>query len=975
MKRCMRLIAWLFVLLIIPAGLLAAALGTPAQYDETFLGALRDKCALLARDGECPRIIIAGGSGAAFGQDSELLESFVPGYDVVNFGMYAGLGTAVMLDLAWPDLREGDILIFSPEQSAQTLSLYFNAKSMWQAADGAFSLLPRLRGADLSAMAGALADFATDKLHCLRSGKPVPEGVYSRAALNAWGDVAVARDVNIMPGSFDPDMPVTFELSLLNADFTAFLRDYADRCEQRGVTCLYRFCPMNAAAVPAGEIERLAAFAGHLASETGWPILGNPVDSVMEAGWFYDTNFHLNTAGATVNTLRLGEALCDFLGLPTPEAAMPAMPSAAGAALLSGDNSDAACFLFEQAGDALRLTGLTDEGCTREMLTLPTAIGGVPVVSLAPSVFAGNECLREITIQSNIARLEDGSFAGCTNLTRINVLHESPADCPVSGGLLDGTDALVYVPRQHLSAWMTNYFWAVHADRLRGTEVSTAAPDPQPTAQPAPAQTIRYEGNGGLTSDGSRSIDLPADSAHLRVNTAQGTRYFTREGHVLTGWNTTPDGSGISVSLGSRIGRTEGLTLYAQWAECAPEKDFSFEIVRNEAHITAYLGDSALVVIPRSLGGAKVTHIRTGAFANARIDSIILPDTLFSVERGAFTGSTLREITLFDNLYYIYDASFEDCENLTMLRINAATHPVYSGTYFDTFSDKYDRLLSLRNARKIVLFSGSSGRYGYDSPAIHSAFPAYEVVNMGVYAYTNAMPQYDLIAELMQEGDILLSAPEFDTTDDQFCETNRLDPHFFAMMESNYDALALLDLRRYSAVFDSLGKYLTTRSVMGSRSYAVSANGFDDDGNHYPFDTYNAEGDLILPRDGSVEDVLLQSYRADYTVEAFPAALIDRLNSAYQPFLAKGVQVCFSYTPRNWSSLTAESTPEARAALHAHLQTHLCVPVISSIEDYLYPATEFYLIDSHLSTHGVQLRTEQIIRDLQAWMSGAALSE
>ena len=105
-----------------------------------------------------------------------------------------------------------------------------------------------------------------------------------------------------------------------------------------------------------------------------------------------------------------------------------------------------------------------------------------------------------------------------------------------------------------------------------------------------------------------------------------------------------------------------------------------------------------------------------------------------------------------------------------------------------------------------------------------------------------------------------------------------------------------------------------------------------------------------------------------------PAALIDRLNSAYQPFLAKGVRVCFSYTPRNWSSLTAESTPEARAALHAHLQTHLCVPVISGIEDYLYPATLFYLIDSHLSTEGVQLRTAQIIRDLQAQVARDGLS-
>jgi len=57
------------------------------------------------------------------------------------------------------------------------------------------------------------------------------------------------------------------------------------------------------------------------------------------------------------------------------------------------------------------------------------------------------------------------------------------------------------------------------------------------------------------------------------------------------------------------------------------------------------------------------------------------------------------------------------------------------------------------------------------------------------------------------------------------------------------------------------------------------------------------------------------------------------------------------------------------------LMEHLCVPVISGIEDYLYPATEFYLIDSHLSTRGVQLRTAQIIRDLQERLDCEALSE
>ena len=86
----------------------------------------------------------------------------------------------------------------------------------------------------------------------------------------------------------------------------------------------------------------------------------------------------------------------------------------------------------------------------------------------------------------------------------------------------------------------------------------------------------------------------------------------------------------------------------------------------------------------------------------------------------------------------------------------------------------------------------------------------------------------------------------------------------------------------------------------------------------------------------------------------------------YQKFLDRGVTVYFSYTPRNRSSLTERSTPEAIAALHRHLCETVCVPVISNIEDSLFSGVYFWLIDSHLSTEGVMLRTERIIRDLEA---------
>ncbi len=959
MKRVM----WLLIVLLIPLALLCVPLA-PAQYDETFLGALRDKCDLLDAPGEKPRIVIIGGSGAAFGQDSELLETLLPGYSAVNFGMYAGLGTAVMLDLAEDRLRPGDVVVFTPEQSEQTLSMFFNARSMWQAADGRIDLLTRLRPDDLKKMAGAWGGFAADKLQCMQQGKPALGGVYRRSALNRWGDVAADRPGNTMPGGWDVNMPIRFDSAWLNEDFAAHVRSVAARCREKGVTFLYRVAPVNALAVQGGDI---GAFAAHVENALGCPILGEPQNAVMEPGWFYDTNFHLNTAGARVNTVRLAQELAEHLHLPpVGEVALPEIPAMQQTALVDGDSSDAALFLWEAQNGAIRLTALSGEGKARECITVPVSIEGMPVTSFAAEVFAGNEVIREIIVQGSVARLEDGAFSGCRALERICLTHAVPADCPVGGGLLDGTDALVYVPADSLGAYLTNYFWAVHGERIRAAGERTEKEETVPVQTPGSHQrAIRYEGNGGTRHDGSTTLLLPIDDAHLRMNTAPGTRYFTRDGYLLTGWNTAPDGTGEQIGLGHRTARRETLTLYAQWTKTDDPADYTWREERGEIHITGYHGTADAVTVPSHIGGMPVTRICRGAFADAAITSATLPPTLFAVERGAFDGCKLQALTLYDSLYYIYDESFAACRNLQTLTIHAATPPVWSGTYFDTFPDKMDWLMRIRDERKIVLFSGSSARFGYDCEAIRAAFPAYQAANMGVYAYTNALPQLDLINDLMNEGDILLSAPEFDTVRNQFCLTRNLDEHFFAMVEGDYALVSRLDLRAYRKVFDALGKYLNIRSAMSSGSYAVSPNGYDDDYNAYPFDTYNRYGDLILPRPGSEQDVLLQHGLADYTVAGIPKEVVVCLNEAYVPFLEKGVRVYFSYTPRNWSSLTPESTPEARAQLHEHLKKHLTVPVISEIEDYLYPGTYFYLIDSHLSTEGVQLRTQRIIRDLQ----------
>ena len=459
-------------------------------------------------------------------------------------------------------------------------------------------------------------------------------------------------------------------------------------------------------------------------------------------------------------------------------------------------------------------------------------------------------------------------------------------------------------------------------------------------------------------------IEAPVTASHLRVNTAIQGELFNNPGHTLTGWNTAPDGSGQAVGLGSRT--EPGSRLYAQWAAQNDAAEFTFTVNNGTATVTGWQGSGERLVLPDTLGGAPVVEIAAGTFTNAACREIILPDTLRRIEPGAFTGCAVESLTLFDNLQTVSDYAFEGCTALRTLHINAATAPVYSGSYYATFADKYDRLLSLADTQKLVLFSGSSARFGYDSAALDAALPHYEVVNMGVFAYTNALPQLELIRAQMRPGDLLLLSPEFDAAKRQFCTTNAFDDDFFCMVEENYDLLASLDLRQYSGVFSALGSYLQTRAGMAARSYAVSPAELDEDGNPVDTPSYNAYGDYILYRPDAGEDTPIYGLPVDYTVDAFPQAYyIDPANAEIARFTADGVRVWLTYSPRNSQAVSEASTPEAIAALDAYFRENLNAAILTPLQDSLLPGRYFYGTDNHLSTNGVALRTAQVITALK----------
>ena len=480
---------------------------------------------------------------------------------------------------------------------------------------------------------------------------------------------------------------------------------------------------------------------------------------------------------------------------------------------------------------------------------------------------------------------------------------------------------------------------------------------------------ILYQANGGTRLDGGdarEAVEVPAVNSHLRLNTSIGTDLFRRDGYTLTGWNTRADGSGDAVGLGSRVAWTEGLTLYAQWAQWTPPDAFAWEAEGSGARITGYAGNAEVLVIPGTLGGLPVYTVGADACAGGAYTQLILPPGLRRVEAGAFADSAVRTVLLSDDIESITDYAFTGCGGLQTLHINAVEAPVYSGSYFAAFADKFDRLLSLAGQRKLVLFSGSSARFGYDSAMLDRAFEDYAVVNMGVFAYTSATPQLLLILTCMREGDVLLHSPEFDAAQRQFCTRSDLEDNFFRMMEANYDMVSLLDLRECASAFTGLTAYLWGKAGMEPKSYSLSPSGFDEDGNPVAEPSYNEYGDYCLYRPNSEDGRPVYGLPVDYTVRSFPKAqFLDPLNAMYRRFLDQGVRVYFTYAPRNRLAVSADSTRAARAELDVWLRENLCVPVISNIEDSLVSGVYLYATDNHLSTEGAALRTRQVIQNLK----------
>ncbi len=461
-----KIIIFILAVLILIAPIVTVGIVTmiaPCQYDETFLGELKEKHARLASVDE-EKIVLIGGSNLAFGLDSAKLEEYV-GMPVVNYGLYATIGTKAMLDMSRSYIEKGDIIVICPETNKQTYSLYYNANSMWQALDCDLSMLKDVGFSNFGKLIAAIPDFATEKQKFIKKQeKPTPTGIYAKSSFNEYGDIAVERPYNTMPENYDASMPVYLTTDLLDKEFIDYLNKYASYCGRRGAKVYFGFSPINADSVVSTDGEK-ELFYKTLGEKLKFPIISDINDYILDSGYFYDTNFHLNSVGALQRTSLLADDLLNVLGkandVKTEKYTPPERIDDYTSVQPSCDDN-AKYFVFEEVTGGISIVGLSELGKQQKDLTLPKEYEGKQVVLIGDNAFAGSNVLERVIIgkEAKVKSFTSEALSNCPSLRAIEI-HLEPSSLPINpeAVMKMPKDCRIYIPEEKYGDFATDYFW------------------------------------------------------------------------------------------------------------------------------------------------------------------------------------------------------------------------------------------------------------------------------------------------------------------------------------------------------------------------------------------------------------------------------------------------------------------------------------------------------------------------------------
>ncbi|MDJ0978404.1 MAG: hypothetical protein QNI87_07695 [Erythrobacter sp.] len=274
--------------------------------DGRYLAAAQDKVAMLkASKGEKDRVVLIGGSGAAFSISAETLTHQL-GRPVYNGGLQAGVGLRNLVDLYAPHLDpENDLIVLLPEP--EMLASDARYSQTW--CDVIFlrkalsALLARPR-----CVPNILWRTWQEGQHHM-TGEATIDPVYRRLGFNARGDLTSHLGVE-RPA---PDFSAYDHPDIDPEDLRVITDHVRGALSGQGLELLYVPAAMPAAGCERSP-ERIAAMARELARLTNADApVPDTAPFCLPPPLFFDGAGHLNARGRAIQTDNVARAIARYL--------------------------------------------------------------------------------------------------------------------------------------------------------------------------------------------------------------------------------------------------------------------------------------------------------------------------------------------------------------------------------------------------------------------------------------------------------------------------------------------------------------------------------------------------------------------------------------------------------------------------------------------------------------------------------------
>lgn len=469
---------------------------------------------------------------------------------------------------------------------------------------------------------------------------------------------------------------------------------------------------------------------------------------------------------------------------------------------------------------------------------------------------------------------------------------------------------------------------------------------------------IRYNSNGGrIYNSGDVEVLYAFESPIYKYPSAFGEwchKTFYREGYVPIEYNTKRDGSGEVYSLGSKIlNDDEDIVLYVIWEKETNPNDFEYSIVKddegNDISVTLnkYIGTEENVVIPTMINNLKVETIAEECFLNSSVKKVVITKEVKEVKKGAFKNClNLDTLYLSDSINKIWDESFVNCPEFKNLRMIAVLPPCYSDHIIAITARRFEYLYQNRDTIKhyIIFYGGSSIFQGFDGATFQSLFDSskYQILNGGQNAYVPGKLMMELYAYYMKENDIMVFAPEYSPT--LFSDNFEL-PTWVAL-ETYYDFLRYIDIRKYSRVFDSIYDLMN-----GSIGYTISPKlQMLKDGKAETYDMYLDVADEYFTRksdfDFTKKTIYTEPIPVDY--EKIENGLKNAINVLYQDvYEPKGIRFYMASVTMWEEAFPGE--PTQYQDFVDRIKKYILFPYISDVSKHLVSYNDITDSISHLT--------------------------